>query len=162
MSDKKEMPHKAEISYLLEQIDRYAHEIKTRANPHKDNGLQLGGIYWRARKILEAANYYLDLFETESHSEFLRSSIDNKLVTDKNLYQRQQGGKMKDLIREIRGNEFELQGDCQGLQIYKAINHSSWYVVKNSSLVFDLVPVVSPRDGKPAILTIFDDEVTDD
>jgi|26BtaG_2_1085354.scaffolds.fasta_scaffold03337_5 hypothetical protein len=63
---------------------------------------------------------------------------------------------LKDLIKEIRGNEVELQGDNDGIQIYKALDHSAWYIVKNSEVAFELYPAVSKLDGKPAILTEYD------
>lgn len=63
---------------------------------------------------------------------------------------------MKDLIKEIRGNEVELQGNKDGIQVYKALDHSVWYIVKNSEVAFELYPVVSKQDGSPAILTEYD------
>lgn len=63
---------------------------------------------------------------------------------------------MKDLIKEIRGNEVELQGDNDGIQVYKALDNSVWYIVKNSKVAFELYPAVSKQDGSPAILTEYD------
>lgn len=70
---------------------------------------------------------------------------------------------MKDLIKEIRGNEVELQGDNKGVQIYKTLDNSVWYVVKNSEVIFDLFPASSKHSNEVVILTEYDiNEVTDD
>lgn len=63
---------------------------------------------------------------------------------------------MKDLIKEIRGNEVELQGDNDGIQVYKTLDHSVWYIVKNSEVAFELYPAVSKQDGTAVILTEYD------
>jgi len=59
-------------------------------------------------------------------------------------------------MKVIRGNEVELQGDNDGIQVYKALDHSVWYIVKNSEVAFELYPVISKQDGTPAILTEYD------
>lgn len=63
---------------------------------------------------------------------------------------------MKDLIKEIRGNEVELQGDNKGIQVYKALDNSVWYVVKNSEVIFDLFPASSKHTNEVVILTEYD------
>lgn len=70
---------------------------------------------------------------------------------------------MKDLIKEIRGNEVELQGDNKGIQVYKALDNSVWYVVKNSEVIFDLLPASSKHTNEVVILTEYDiSEAKDD
>lgn len=63
---------------------------------------------------------------------------------------------MKDLIAKIRGEKVELQGDSKGIQIYKTLDNSAWYVVKNSEVVFDLFPVASKHSGEVVVLTEYD------
>lgn len=65
---------------------------------------------------------------------------------------------MTDLIKEIRGNEVELQGDNDGIQVYKTVSNSVWYIVKNSEVAFELYPAVSAQGNNltPVILTEYD------
>ena len=59
----------------LDQIIKLSGQIASRAKQARDNNeLMLGGIYWRAAKILSAADNYLDIYEDESHAETLRES----------------------------------------------------------------------------------------
>lgn len=63
---------------------------------------------------------------------------------------------MRDFITEIEGKKVELQGNKNGVQIYKVLDNSVLYIIKDGEIIFDLFPVVTPNDMKAAVLVEYD------
>ena len=62
----------ADLIKDLGEIASLSHEIGSRANPYPESKILMGGIYWRAKRIMEIADKNLDNHETSEHASFLR------------------------------------------------------------------------------------------
>lgn len=62
----------ADLIKDLGEIATLSHEINSRSNPYPQSKILMGGIYWRAKRIMEIADKNLDNHETSEHVLFLR------------------------------------------------------------------------------------------